>query len=125
VAAWERADIDALLALLASDARFTMPPLPAWFAGRTDIGRFYRERVFETPWRLQPIRANGQPALACYRYDGERFGRYSVNVLSVRGGEISGIAAFLDPVLHGWFDLPAEFPVAGPMNPAPAVSLYG
>jgi RNA polymerase sigma-70 factor (ECF subfamily) len=41
------------------DVRFAMPPLPAWFRGRTDVGRFFAERVFETPWRLVPITASG------------------------------------------------------------------
>jgi RNA polymerase sigma-70 factor (TIGR02960 family) len=67
VAAWERADVAAILELLAEDARFTMPPLPAWFLGREDVGRFFAERVFATPWRLVPVRANGQLAFACYR----------------------------------------------------------
>src|SRR5262249_41169102 len=40
VTAWARADLPALLDLLAEDARFTMPPLPAWFDGREDVGRF-------------------------------------------------------------------------------------
>jgi RNA polymerase sigma-70 factor (TIGR02960 family) len=52
VTAWERADVPALLDLLVEDARFTMPPLPAWFDGREDVGRFLAERVFATPWRL-------------------------------------------------------------------------
>ena len=69
VAAWERADVPAILELLAEDARFTMPPLPAWFLGRDDIGRFFTERVFAAPWRLLPIRANGQLAFACYQGD--------------------------------------------------------
>jgi ketosteroid isomerase-like protein len=30
VAAWERADVPALVELLSADATFTMPPLPAW-----------------------------------------------------------------------------------------------
>jgi RNA polymerase sigma-70 factor (ECF subfamily) len=51
--AWERADVPALLDLLAEDARFTMPPLPAWFDGRQDLGRFLAERMFATPWRLE------------------------------------------------------------------------
>ncbi|WP_203417140.1 RNA polymerase subunit sigma-70 [Jiangella ureilytica] len=59
VAAWEAADVPALLALLAEDARFTMPPLPAWFSGRVDVGRFLAERVFETPWKLRPAGFNG------------------------------------------------------------------
>jgi hypothetical protein len=46
VTAWERADVPALPDLLAADARFTMPPLPAWFDGREDVGRFLAERVF-------------------------------------------------------------------------------
>ncbi|MGH2765103.1 MAG: RNA polymerase subunit sigma-70, partial [Actinomycetota bacterium] len=74
VTAWERAVVPALLDLLAEDARFTMPPLPAWFEGREDVGRFLAQRVFATPWRLVPIAANGQPAFACYQYDGSGSG---------------------------------------------------
>ena len=37
VTAWERADVPALLDLMAEEARFTMPPLPAWFEGREDV----------------------------------------------------------------------------------------
>lgn len=44
VTAWERADVAALLDLLADDAQFTMPPLPAWFQGREDVGRFLATR---------------------------------------------------------------------------------
>jgi RNA polymerase sigma-70 factor (TIGR02960 family) len=112
VAAWERADVPALLDLLAADARFTMPPLPAWFDGREDVGRFLAERVFATPWRLLPIAANGQPAFACYPHDGERFRLGAVNVLSLRDGQICWMAGFLDPRLHHHFSVPVEF--AGP-----------
>ncbi|GAB3849716.1 RNA polymerase subunit sigma-70 [Dactylosporangium cerinum] len=108
VAAWERADVPALLTLLANDARFTMPPLPAWFAGREAVGQFLAERVFATPWRLIPITANGQPALACYQYDGQRFPLSAVNVLSLRDGQVSWIAAFLDQGLRRHFDVPTE-----------------
>jgi RNA polymerase sigma-70 factor (TIGR02960 family) len=99
VTAWERADVPALLDLLAEDARFTMPPLPAWFDGREDVGRFLAERVFATPWRLVSIAANGQPAFACYQYDGQRFRLGAVNMLSLRNGQISWIAGFVDPQL--------------------------
>jgi RNA polymerase sigma-70 factor (TIGR02960 family) len=46
VQAWERADVPALLELLTEDAQFAMPPLPAWFRGKNDVGRFFAERVF-------------------------------------------------------------------------------
>lgn len=67
VGAWERADVDALAALLAEDARFAMPPLPARFAGRDAIAAFLSERAFASPWRLAPITANGQLAFAAYQ----------------------------------------------------------
>jgi RNA polymerase sigma-70 factor (TIGR02960 family) len=109
VTAWERADVPALLDLLAEDARFTMPPLPAWFDGREDVGRFLAERVFATPWRLVSIAANGQPAFACYQYDGGRFRLGAVNVLSLRDGQISWIAGFVDPQMVRRFSVPKEF----------------
>jgi RibD C-terminal domain len=43
-------------ALLADDARFTMPPLPAWFSGRADIGRFLARRMFDLGQRPARLR---------------------------------------------------------------------
>jgi RNA polymerase sigma-70 factor (TIGR02960 family) len=103
VEAWEQADVDALLDLLTEDARFTMPPLPAWFDGRENIRRFLVERMFATPWRLEPIEANGQPAFACHQYDGEQYRFGAVNVLSVRDGKVSWIAGFVDPAVTRYF----------------------
>ncbi|MGH2557865.1 MAG: sigma factor-like helix-turn-helix DNA-binding protein, partial [Thermomicrobiales bacterium] len=110
VAAWERADLAALLALLAEDARFTMPPLPAWFLGREDVGRFLTERVFATPWRLAPIQANGQLAFACSQGEpaGDRFRLGAINVLSLRAGRILEITGCLDPSLRRYFGLLEE-----------------
>jgi RNA polymerase sigma-70 factor (TIGR02960 family) len=112
VTAWERADVAAILELLAEDVRFTMPPLPAWFRGREDIGRFFTERMFATPWRLLPIRATGQLAFACYQGDpdGDRFRLGAVNVVSVRAGRIVEMAGFLEPGVHRRFGLPDELP---------------
>lgn len=112
VAAWERADVDAIVALLADEVRFTMPPLPAWFDGRENVGRFLAERVFATAWRLVPMRANGQLAFACYQQDPDdrRLRLGAINVLSVRAGQIAEIAGFLDPDVHRRFGLPVELP---------------
>jgi RNA polymerase sigma-70 factor (TIGR02960 family) len=97
VAAWERADIPALVSLLTADARFVMPPLPAWFDGPQWIERFWRERMFATPWRLRPIRANGQLAFACYQ--APAYALSSILVLTLRDGRIAQLAAFLDPAV--------------------------
>jgi RNA polymerase sigma-70 factor (TIGR02960 family) len=112
VAAWEGADIAALTAMLADDARFTMPPLPAWFDGRDDVGRFFAERVFATRWRLVPLRANGQLGFAAYWVapGADRYTLSGINLLSVRSGRIAWIASFLDPALHRRFDLAPGLP---------------
>ena len=111
MSAWERADVAALVELLAKDARFTMPPLPAWFHGQEDIGRFFAERMFATPWRLVQLRANGQPAFAGYRgRSGDRYRLIGINVLSIRAGRIAWIASFLDPDVHRHFGLPTDMP---------------
>jgi RNA polymerase sigma-70 factor (ECF subfamily) len=112
VAAWERADVDALTELLAEDAKFAMPPLLAWFDGRDDVAGFFAERIFATPWRLLPTRANGQLAVACYQGDpdGGRFSLSAVNVLDIRAGRIARLTGFLDRAVHRHFALPTEPP---------------
>lgn len=110
VAAWERADVDALLDMLAEDALFTMPPFPAWFCGRADIGRFLSQRTFAFQWRIRPVTANGQLAMAFYRREPDTgpFTLGVISVLSLRDGQIAEMNAFLDPATHRWFDLPEQ-----------------
>ena len=108
VAAWERADVPALLDLLVSDARFTMPPLPAWFEGKAAVGRFAADRLFATPWRLVPMHANGQLAFTCYQAapDGAEFVLGAVNVLTLRDGKILEISGFVDPAMYADWGVP-------------------
>jgi RNA polymerase sigma-70 factor (ECF subfamily) len=109
VDAWERADLDTLLGLLTEDVRFTMPPLPAWFDGRSAVGRFFAERVFETPWRLVPVSSNAQLAVACYRRaEAGPFRLGALNVLTVRGDRIAGLYSFLEPRVLADLRLPAQ-----------------
>lgn len=107
VSAWESRNIEVLVRLLTEDARFTMPPLPAWFDGRKFVEKFIVERVFATPWRMLPLSANGQPGFACYMlHDGDdRFRLGAITVLSLRGGRIAGLHSFLDPAVHRRFRL--------------------
>jgi RNA polymerase sigma-70 factor (TIGR02960 family) len=111
VTAWERSDVAGLVSLLSEGARFTMPPLPAWFNGREWVGRFFAERVFAQPWRLKLIEPNGQFGFACYMRgpDSDVFQLAAVNVISLDAGKICWIAGFLDPGLHRALGLPASW----------------
>lgn len=98
VTAFEQGDVRALIELLAEDVRFTMPPLPAWFSGRADVGAFLEHRSLVTPWRVaRRLDVNGQPALlALQQHDGQwRPG--ALIVLSFSTGRINWVASFLDP----------------------------
>jgi RNA polymerase sigma-70 factor, ECF subfamily len=112
VDAWERSDVDAVVAMLAEDATFAMPPLPTWYGGREAVAAFLRARPLAGAqrWRLIPVRANGQPAFGHYRWDGERatFTPHGVNVITLRGARIDQITAFLTPEAVGHFGLPDE-----------------
>ena len=109
--AWERSDVAGLVKLLTHDARFTMPPLPAWFSGRDAVAGFFRERVFSTPWRLKLIWPNGQLGFACYQQQPgtQLFKLGAINALSLRDGQIAWISGFLDPAVHARFGLPSTF----------------
>lgn len=95
--AWESQDVDGLCALLTEDVRFTMPPLPAWFAGLPMVRAFLEDRMLTTPWRLTPMTFNAQPGFRCeQRIDGS-WTPGAVNVLSLRDGRVSAIDGFVDP----------------------------
>jgi RNA polymerase sigma-70 factor (TIGR02960 family) len=69
--AWHLADIDAFVALVAEDVRFSMPPLSEWFEGVTAVAGFIEQAIFSAarPYgvALRPGRCNGQPAFAVYQ----------------------------------------------------------
>ncbi len=104
ISAWGRADVAALVQLLADDAKFAMPPIPSWFDGRVAIANFFSERVFRTAWRLVPLRASGQLAFACRQ--GPEFGLGALNVVTLRGEAIAEMTGFLDPRVHAHFSIP-------------------
>jgi len=100
IAAWEANDADALAAMLAADAVMTMPPRPTWFDGREAIRTFVAREPMasSTRWRMEPTRANGQLAFACYdrRAAGGRERLHALHVLTLRAdGHIGEITAFL------------------------------
>jgi RNA polymerase sigma-70 factor, ECF subfamily len=107
--AWGRADVDALRALLAEDAVFSMPPWPIWWQGRETIAGFSTTAVHACPdTRTVATRANGQPAMAAYALDRES-GRYTataIDVYTFEGDAIKEITAFVTPEVFERFGLP-------------------
>ena len=110
VDAWERADVDAVVAMLTDDATIAMPPMSTWYRGRDAVEWFLRGWPLEgrAAWRLLPAGASGQPAFGHYLWDADtsRFLPHGINVLTLRDGRISDITAFLTPGAFRRFDLP-------------------
>jgi RNA polymerase sigma-70 factor (ECF subfamily) len=109
--AWEAGDVEGILALLTEDATVAMPPTATWYRGRAAIGAFLPLWPFSGPdrrVRLVPARANGQRALAAYRWDAAEscYRPVALHVLSVKGGRIGGIDAFVDPDVFRTLGLP-------------------
>jgi RNA polymerase sigma-70 factor (ECF subfamily) len=110
VDAWERGDVDAVVAMLAEDATMSMPPLEEWYRGRDAIAAFLPRGPLRMRRRFLPVAANGQLAFGTYRWE-DAEGRYvanAVHVLTLRGAEIGEITAFLSPEAFPAFGLPDE-----------------
>ncbi|MFI5613362.1 sigma-70 family RNA polymerase sigma factor [Amycolatopsis sp. NPDC051903] len=107
VRAFEAADVDALVALLTDDVVMEMPPVPLWFSGRADYGRFLT-RVFDMRgprWQLVRTTANAQPAFAAYCWDGAAFRLHTLQVFSIDRGLVAHNAVFQDPAVFEAFGL--------------------
>ncbi|MET8051627.1 sigma-70 family RNA polymerase sigma factor [Streptosporangium sp. NPDC005286] len=110
-AAWEAGDIEAVVAMLTDDARYSMPPLTAWYEGHDGIRTFLAEAMSNRRWRFLPTRANGQLAFGTYLWDEDRGVHVAagLDLLVLNGTRVAEVVAFLDaefPV----FGLPAELP---------------
>jgi RNA polymerase sigma-70 factor (TIGR02960 family) len=109
--AFERDDIDGVVAMLTEDAIVSMPPEPEWHQGRDAIAAFLRDRHRQRfgAWRLYPTAANGQPAYAYYLADGDGvWVRSGIFVVGVRADGIESVTRFPDRGLLSRFDVPEE-----------------
>lgn len=107
-AAWERQDVDAIVAMLADHARYSMPPWSRWYRGRDTIRDFLLAAPLRYRWKFVPVEANGQLAFGTYAADGEGWRLAAIDVLTVRAGLIDEVTAFLDPGVVARFGIPAR-----------------
>jgi RNA polymerase sigma-70 factor (ECF subfamily) len=120
VDAWDRDDVDGVVAMLTDDAAFSMPPLRTWFRGHDALRIFLAGWPLSGKWRWRHVetRANGQPALAFYAWDPDEETHlpFALNVFTLGGGRISDVTAFVsrstEPVereaYERWPDQPAD-----------------
>jgi RNA polymerase sigma-70 factor (ECF subfamily) len=117
IAAYEQGDPQAVARLLHEDAQAVMPPYALWFAGRDTIVRALSLSMDPVSpqcigrFRMLPVRANRQPAVASYlRRPGEDVFRwFGVSLLTVEQGLITAMAAFESVPAAAW-DLPETWP---------------
>ena len=110
--AWQAGDVDAIVAMLTDDARYSMPPLHEWYHGPDAIRVFLTEGPLRSRWRFLPTSANGQLAFGTYLWDDDA-GAYlpgGLDVLTLQNGRLAQIVAFLSADLTD-YGLPASLPV--------------
>ncbi|MBK1787768.1 sigma-70 family RNA polymerase sigma factor [Prauserella cavernicola] len=112
--ALERADADALLALLTEDVTWSMPPLPHWYQGLDAVTDFAVAVPLGScgSWRHLPTTANGQPAVGAYLWNeaqGVHAG-WSITALTLRGDRIAELTTFIGAEHLAAFGLPPSLP---------------
>jgi RNA polymerase sigma-70 factor (ECF subfamily) len=108
VRAWEKGDLDAIIALLHDDVTLSMPPSPTWICGRPGVGRFLTNRVSEAirehRFRTAVIEANGQIGAGFYRLGDDGTGTFfALQVLEARDARIRVIDHFMTGSSHEAF----------------------
>jgi RNA polymerase sigma-70 factor (ECF subfamily) len=97
--AMQRGDVDAVVAMLAEDAAWSMPPLTTWYRGLDALTAFLERGPLSGDWRWRhlPTRASGQPAVGVYSWDaGERaYLPFALDVLTLEGARIKEVTAFI------------------------------
>ncbi len=100
VDAWDRGDIEGVVAMLTADASFAMPPLRTWYGGSEALRGFLTGGPLSGDWRWRHVlvQASGQPALAFYCWNDEAQAdlAFALNVLTLDGDRIGAVTAFIN-----------------------------
>ena len=111
--ALERADLDALIGLLVTDVRLSMPPVMLEYRGIESARRVFATVIFRPgcTYRVVPTRANGQPAFGLYLADPHAsvYRAYGLQVITTAGDHITAITCFSTSVMTR-FGLPRTLP---------------
>jgi len=111
--ALERADLDALIELLVTDVRLSMPPAMLEYRGIESARRVLAAVSFRPgrTYRVVPTRANGQPAFGLYLADphASLYRAYCLLVITTAGDHITAITSFSTNVMTR-FGLPRTLP---------------
>ena len=97
--AMQRGDVEVVVAMLAEEASWSMPPLAAWFRGHDAVEGFLRRGPLSGDWRWRhrPARANGQAAVGSYCwYPGEgAYLPFALDVLTLEGADLREVTSFI------------------------------
>jgi RNA polymerase sigma-70 factor (ECF subfamily) len=111
--ALERADVQALVGLLAQDVLVSMPPAMLEYQGIGVALQFFAAVTLrpERFYRVVPTRANGQPALGMYVADAHNgvYRAYGLHVVTIAGDRITVVTGFEASVMPR-FGLPGTLP---------------
>jgi RNA polymerase sigma-70 factor (ECF subfamily) len=112
--ALERADLDALIELLVTDVRLSMPPAMLEYRGIESAQRLFAAVVFRPgrTYRVVPTRANGQPAFGLYLADPHAgvYRAYTLLVITTAGDHITTMTGFHNSNVMARFGLPRTLP---------------
>jgi RNA polymerase sigma-70 factor (ECF subfamily) len=108
MAAFERADIESIVRMLAEQVILEMPPMRNWFVGPVAYSRFM-SRVFYTrgnDWRTVPISANRQPGMVAYARQADHYQLHTLQIFTVERGAVVRTTVYQSPEVFAIFDLP-------------------
>jgi RNA polymerase sigma-70 factor (ECF subfamily) len=97
--AMARGDVEAVVALLAEDAAWSMPPLGTWYRGEEALRSFLEMGPLSGrfAWAHAAAGANGQAAIGAYTWSEDEgcYRPFALDVLTIHGDRIVEITSFI------------------------------